>query len=130
MTTTRKKATATRGGSRRETAAPRFQNMRFDPSIIDLIREDLRAATEHVEQPLSVRAFIAENFDTLYEMRRGRHKWNQIYEVLNRHSEARGKFTIRTVQAYFNAIADERGVTLTEELGERRGPKRRKRRKR
>jgi hypothetical protein len=142
-----KKKTTTRGGARKTTAslsvakkspvrgaahkkivaAPRFQNMRFDREILDLLRNDIIEATSTVEKPLSVRSFIEENFDTLVIMRRGNHTWPGIFDIINRRPEARGMFTARTMQIYFNQIADERGINVIEGV-ERRGPKRRKQR--
>lgn len=108
-------------------SAPRFQNMRFDREILDLLRQDIIEATSSVEKPLSVRNFIEENFDTLVIMRRGNHTWPGIFDIINRRPEARGMFTARTMQIYFNQIADERGINVLEGK-ERRGPKRRKQR--
>lgn len=82
----------------------------FDPDIIPLIRADIQAA-HGKPQPAesSVMEFIEQFFDEIHALRENKYPWDTIHERINKYANC----SARTLQSYYNIVAQQRGVAAS-----------------
>jgi hypothetical protein len=101
--------------------SPRSERLRmFDPDIIPLIRADIEAAHGKPEpaEP-SVMEFIDQFFDEIHQLREKKYPWDTIHERISKYADC----SARTLQSYYNIIAQKRGLTPGVRGKRRRGPR-------
>lgn len=115
---------------RSDAQTPRKVNLRserlrtFDPEIIPLLRADLAKAHGKPEpsEP-SVMEFIEQFFDEIHQLRVAKFPWDTIHQRISKYTDC----SSRTLQSYYNVLAQQRG--LATEPTRRGRPKKVRRRK-